>query len=100
MLKKKCVLTCCAMFCILMLIFPLTLFAAGQKEEKEAKAVKHGKFTIILHKVHRDVSTEGAGGDITKDWLEAHSEVEGIEWLTLGIADIHTKLFTEASLAS
>ncbi len=71
------------MFCILMLIFPLTLFAAGQKEEKEAKAVKHGKFTIILHKVHRDVSTEGAGGDITKDWLEAHSEVEGIEWLTL-----------------
>ena len=101
MVKKNSALFCFSLFCILMVIFPLTLFAAGRTEgQKEGKIVEHGKFSIILHKVHRDVSTEGVGGDITEDWLAAHSEVAGIEWLTLGIADIHTKLFTEASLAS
>ena len=59
-----------------------------------------GRLSIVLHKVHMDVSTTGPGGDITAGWLSEHPEVEGIEWITLGITDIHAKLFREASLAN
>jgi multiple sugar transport system substrate-binding protein len=77
-----------------------SVFAAGAQEAKPeaAKPGSYGKFTVVLHQVHRDVSTKGAGGDITAGWLAQHPEVEGIEWITLGIPDIHTKLFREASM--
>jgi multiple sugar transport system substrate-binding protein len=78
----------------------LGVWAGGSKEKAAgAKPVeKMGKFTIVLHQVHRNVMTKGAGGDVTADWLAKHPEVEGIEWVTLGIADIHSKIFREASL--
>jgi multiple sugar transport system substrate-binding protein len=76
-----------------------SVWAAGTQEKPEAaKAGSFGKFTVVLHQVHRDVMTKGPGGDITTTWLTEHPEVEGIEWITLGIPDIHTKIFREASL--
>ncbi|HUV06713.1 MAG TPA: extracellular solute-binding protein [Spirochaetia bacterium] len=72
-------------------------FASGTKEAQKA-APAPDKLVVLGHKVHRTVSTEGAGGDITQEWL-AQTGVKEIEWQTLGNnADITDKLFREASL--
>ena len=82
-----------------LMLCAFSVWAGGSKEKAPAaQPEKHGKFTIVLHQVHRNVMTKGAGGDVTADWLSRHPEVEGIEWVTLGIADIHSKAFREASL--
>ena len=82
-----------------LLVSTVFVWGGGSKEKTEMAApAKFGKFTVVLHQVHRNVMTKGRGGDITADWLSKHPEVEGIEWVTLGIADIHAKVFREATL--
>ena len=88
-----------AMCLILLMFVTLAVWAGGSKENKDpGKAQKFGKLTLVLHAVHKTVITSGPGGDITAAWLAQHPEVEGIEWITLGISDVHAKLFREASL--
>ncbi len=86
--------------CLILLMFvTLGVWAGGGSEKKDAgKGQKFGKLTVVLHAVHKTVCTTGPGGDITAEWLAQHPEVEGIEWITLGISDVHAKLFREASL--
>ena len=53
--------------------------------------------TVVSHQVHKLVLTEGAGGDVTAPWREAHGT--DLEWITLDLNAIHDRLFREASLS-
>lgn len=62
-----------------------------------AFAQNPAKMTVVSHQVHKLVLTEGAGGDVTAPWREAHGT--DLEWITLDLNAIHDRLFREASLS-
>lgn len=66
--------------------FPRPAIAQGKPE----------KITIISHRVHKSTSTEGKGGDLTKEWRERNGV--DLEWVTLDLNAIHDRAFREASL--
>ncbi len=71
-------------------IVALTPFGLAQAQDKPEK------LTIISHRVHQSVATGQQGGDITKDWQDAHGV--GVEWVTLGTGPLHERLFRELEL--
>jgi multiple sugar transport system substrate-binding protein len=60
-------------------------------------ADKPGKLTILAHRVHQLVCTEGPMGDATKAWREQNGI--GLEWVTLDLNAIRDRLMREASLS-
>lgn len=81
---------------LLLVVSSLALFA-GAQQEKAPEVINPANFTVISHRVHNTVSTEGPGGNMLKEWQDSNGLSE-IEWITLGIDDLHAKLFREASL--
>lgn len=60
-------------------------------------ADKPGKLTILAHRVHQLVCTEGPAGDATKAWREQNDIA--LEWVTLDLNAIRDRLMREASLS-
>lgn len=60
-------------------------------------ADKPGKLTILAHRVHQLVCTEGPAGDATKAWREQNGIA--LEWVTLDLNAIRDRLMREASLS-
>ncbi len=58
---------------------------------------KPGNLTILAHRVHQLVCTEGPGGDATKAWRESNGIA--LEWVTLDLNAIRDRLMREASLS-
>lgn len=58
---------------------------------------KPAKLTILSHRVHQLVCTEGPGGDATKAWREKNGIA--LEWVTLDLNAIRDRLMREASLS-
>ncbi|WP_372618166.1 extracellular solute-binding protein [Falsiroseomonas sp.] len=54
--------------------------------------------TIISHRVHQQVLSEGGGGDVLADWRERNGV--SLEWVTLDLNAIHDRAFREARLSS
>lgn len=52
---------------------------------------------VLSHRVHKIVSTEGEGGDITDEWLQ-QTGVKRIEWQTFSTEPLHERIFREVSL--
>lgn len=61
-------------------------------------ADKPDKLTIVSHAVHKKVSTEGQGGDVTAVWTKDGGVP--LEWLTFGVEETNERAFREASLAN
>ena len=59
---------------------------------------KPAKLTILSHRVHYLVCTQGAGGDATKAWRETNGIA--LEWVTLDLNAISDRLMREASLSN
>lgn len=83
----------------------LPLLAAGRSEPAAAApaapaapaaTVEPRPFNIISHEVHRRI-TAGAGGDIITPWVERMPQVTEVSWTTMGIQEIHDRLFREAA---
>ena len=55
------------------------------------------KLQILSHAVHKIVSTQGEGGDITEEWQKENGV--GVEWLTFATNPLHERFFREASLS-
>lgn len=60
-------------------------------------AAQPSELVVIGHAVHRNVATQGPGGDTTEAWRESNGV--GIEWLTFGVDAVHERLFREAQLS-
>ncbi len=69
-------------------------FAGGAPEEPE---VAPRSFDIISHEVHRRVAMGDTGGDIITPWADEHARVTEVSWTTMGIGEIHDRLFREAA---
>lgn len=87
---------------VLFMVFVLVAsvaFASGKKEGSgtEETQSEGQTLTVIGHRVHNTVNTTGQGGDIVADWLE-QSNATNVEWITLGISEIHQRAFREAEL--
>lgn len=54
------------------------------------------RLTIIGHAVHQRAVSEGPGGNLAAEWAAANN-VE-IEWVTLGVPEIHERLYRELTL--
>lgn len=72
--------------------------AAALSRTTPALAQTPTKLTIISHRVHQQVATEGPAGDITKPWSDQNSAA--LDWVTLDLNAIHDRAFREAGLAS
>ena len=57
---------------------------------------KPESLTILAHRVHQTVSTQGAGGDITEAWQKANGV--GVNWVTMETGPLHERLFRELAL--
>ena len=84
----------------------LSLFAGGEPEGNDSSMTSEGEIsfagetlTVIGHRVHNTVNTEGNGGDIVADFL-ANLGAANVEWITLGVPEIHQRIFREATLPS
>ncbi len=75
----------------------LPAFAAGAAEDVE---VAPRSFDIISHEVHRRVAMGEAGGDVITPWADDHPRVTEVLWTTMGIHEIHDRLFREATASS
>jgi len=71
--------------------------AAGGLAPPVHAADKPGKLTILAHRVHQLVCTEGPAGDATKPWREQNGIA--LEWVTLDLNAIRDRLMREASLS-
>ncbi len=60
------------------------------------QAFGQDKLRILSHGVHKIVSTQGEGGDITDEWQKETGV--GVEWLTFATNPLHERFFREASL--
>ena len=60
-------------------------------------AAKPARLTILAHRVHQLVCTEGPAGDATKAWREQNGIA--LEWVTLDLNAIRDRLMREASLS-
>ncbi len=74
-----------------------TLLAAAAALAATPALAQPRKFVIMSHAVHRNVNTQGRGGDNTAEWRR-RTGLE-IEWLTFGVEAVHERLFREAQLA-
>ena len=54
------------------------------------------RLTVIGHAVHQRALSEGAGGNVLEDWARAN-DVE-VEWVTLGVPEVHERLYRELTL--
>lgn len=54
------------------------------------------RLTILGHAVHQRAVSEGPGGDLAAEWAAANG-VE-LEWVTLGVPEIHERLYRELTL--
>jgi multiple sugar transport system substrate-binding protein len=54
--------------------------------------------TVISHRVHQQVLTEGRAGDVLNAWRERNGV--SIDWVTLDLTAIHDRVFREARLSS
>lgn len=73
------------------------LAAAGALIRPATADDKPGKLTILAHRVHQLVCTEGSGGDATKPWRDENGIA--LEWVTLDLNAIRDRLMREASLS-
>ena len=73
------------------------LATAGALAVPTYAADKPGKLTILAHRVHQLVCTEGPAGDATKAWREQNGIA--LEWVTLDLNAIRDRLMREASLS-
>lgn len=73
------------------------LAATGTSLHPVHAADKPAKLTILAHRVHQLVCTEGPGGDATKAWREQNGIA--LEWVTLDLNAIRDRLMREASLS-
>lgn len=85
----------CVALCVV-LLGGTALFAGGTSETA-AEAPR--SFNIISHEVHRRI-TAGDGGDIITPWLQQHPNLTEAAWTTMGIQEIHDRLFREAAARS
>lgn len=92
-------------FLVVMLVaIPSLLFAGGQSEGESEEGMAEEQagpqtLQVISHRVHNSVTTTGDGGDIVADFVDA-SGVQNVEWITLGVQEIHQRMFREATLPS
>jgi multiple sugar transport system substrate-binding protein len=56
------------------------------------------QLSVIGHAVHQRSVSEGPGGDVLAEWAAA-SDAE-VEWITLGVNEIHERLYRELGLGS
>jgi multiple sugar transport system substrate-binding protein len=71
----------------------------GLAAPRGASAQAHpSSLTIISHRVHQQVLTEGEAGDVLAGWRERNGV--GLEWVTLDLNAIHDRAFREARLSS
>lgn len=54
------------------------------------------RLTIIGHAVHQRAVSEGPGGNLAAEWATANN-VE-LEWVTLGVPEVHERLYRELTL--
>lgn len=73
------------------------LGAAGAVSGSALAADKPAKLTILAHRVHQLVCTEGPAGDATAPWRNKNG-IE-LEWVTLDLNAIRDRLMREASLS-
>ena len=59
---------------------------------------KPAKLTILSHRVHMSVISQGKSGDLTAEWSKKNGIA--IEWVTLDTGPLHERMFREASLGS
>ena len=59
---------------------------------------KPTKLTILSHRVHMSVISQGKSGDLTAEWSKKNGIA--IEWVTLDTGPLHERMFREASLGS
>lgn len=71
--------------------------AAGLPRDAAAQA-RPASHTIISHRVHQQVLTDGAAGDVLGAWRERNGV--SLEWVTLDLNAIHDRAFREARLSS
>ncbi len=55
------------------------------------------RLTIIGHAVHQRAVSEGPGGNLAAEWAAANN-VE-LEWVTLGVPEVHERLYRELTLS-
>lgn len=55
-------------------------------------------FTVISHRVHQQVLTEGPDGDVLNAWRERSGA--SLDWVTLDLTAIHDRVFREARLSA
>jgi multiple sugar transport system substrate-binding protein len=80
-----------------MLLGATGLATSGALAPPAHAAGKPAKLTILAHRVHQLVSTEGPGGDATKSWRDQNGIA--LEWVTLDLNAIRDRLMREASLS-
>lgn len=61
-----------------------------------ARSQTPDRLNVISHRVHQNVLTTGAGGDLTQAWSQ-HSRAS-VNWTTFDIVPLQDRLFREASL--
>ena len=54
------------------------------------------RLTVLGHAVHQRAVSEGQGGNLAAEWAQANG-VE-LEWVTLGVPEIHERLYRELTL--
>ncbi|WP_270934858.1 extracellular solute-binding protein [Falsiroseomonas oryzae] len=75
----------------------LAAAAAGTARGAAAQA-RPTSFTVISHRVHQQVLTEGQAGDVLNAWRERNNA--SLDWVTLDLNAIHDRIFREARLSS
>ena len=63
-----------------------------------ATAAMAQELTLIGHRVHQMVTTEGTAGAPADEWAAARSM--SLNWLTFNVQDVHERLYREASLST
>ncbi len=79
------------------LLLAASALAAARLATPACADDKPAKITVLAHRVHQLVSTEGPGGDATKAWRERTGIA--LQWVTLDLNAIRDRLMREASLS-
>jgi multiple sugar transport system substrate-binding protein len=74
----------------------LATSAAALAMGSAAQAQTPDRLNVISHRVHQNVLTTGAGGDLTAPWTRRTGAT--VNWTTLDIVPLQDRLFREASL--
>jgi len=76
----------------------LALSATAAAPGFAAAQTRPNALTIISHRVHQQVLSEGRAGDVLSAWRERNAA--SLEWVTLDLNAIHDRVFREARLSS